>query len=315
VLDIRRSIEHGRDSKYHVRMSQHASIGSTIGRSVLRHPFLVVVVAAAFAAAGYYWSSQQNEQYVATTRLFLSSSSPFDGFGSLDFVNNPDRYAVNQAELVLSRPVLDRAVADGELTVEEGQLGRALSISAGRGTDVIVIEATAPTGEEAAEWANATADAYRAFKVDGVEQQTQELLALSTTPEESASILKRAAVYGDGIALVEEAAVPSEPSYPQPVRDGLIAGVVGLVLGVLSAVLVDVASGAAKSRRASSTTAMGSLRAWSRHMRRNPHEHQAARVPSEGRGVDADEVDQPEAETATYSSREAEPDKAKEMSR
>jgi capsular polysaccharide biosynthesis protein len=230
-------------------MSAHTYAAPKIGRSVLRHPVIVILVTAAFAAAGYYWSSQQSEQYTATTRMFLSSSSPFDGFGSRDFVNNPDRYAVNQAAIALSRPVLNRAVENGELDVEVDRLRRALTISAGQGTDVIVIDATAPSPRQAADWANSVAEAFRAFKADGVEDQTQELLALSTNEADSAAILKRAAVYGDGIALVEQATAPNDPSSPQPVRDGLLAAVVGLVLGVAAAVLVDVVQGVRRSSR------------------------------------------------------------------
>lgn len=247
-MDKRGRFARSTPTEYAAPVSQHArSVMPTIGRSVLHHPFVVILATVVVAGLGYAWSSQQPERFTATTRLFLSSSSSFDGVGQASFVDNPDRYAINQAAIALSAPVLDQAIADGDLDVEKEDLAGALVVSAGRGNDVIAIEATAPSPTEAAAWSNAVADAYRTFKSDEVQLQTEELIALSTTDEDRAAVLKRAAVYGDGIALAEQAVRPTEPSYPQPLRDGVIAAIVGVVLGVGAAVVVEL--GVAHRRR------------------------------------------------------------------
>jgi uncharacterized protein involved in exopolysaccharide biosynthesis len=199
--------------------------------SVLRHPLLVVLTTAAVAALGLLWAGLQPAQYTATTRLFLTSSAPFDGVGAAAFVNDPDRYAINQAALATSRPVLERAIRQGSLDVEADALLEAVTVTAGRGTDVLQIEATAPSRDDAAAWADAVAEAYRATQADSVRQQTSELLRLSAT-EGDAAVLKRAAVYGDGVGLIEPAARPESPSSPQPLRDAVLAGIVGMVLGL-----------------------------------------------------------------------------------
>lgn len=239
-----------RDGHTYTRSMLHARrVGPSVGHSALRHPFVVAIVALAIAGAGYFWSSQQDERFTATTRLFLSSSSDFDGVGQSDFVSNPDRYAVNQAALALSTPVLNRAINGSDLGVDAEELRQSLDVAAGRGNDVIVIDATAASPGKAAQTANAVAEAYRSLKLDEVERQTEQLTALSTTEEDRAAVLKRAAVYGDGIELTEEASAPTEPSHPQPVRDGLLALIAGLAAGVGVAVAID-AVVAYRARRA-----------------------------------------------------------------
>jgi uncharacterized protein involved in exopolysaccharide biosynthesis len=223
-------------------MSEQArGVGPSISRSTLGHPVVVVAIVVVVTALGYVWSAQQPESYTATTRLFLSSSSSFDPVGTSGYVNDPNRYAINQAGLARSTPVLEQAIAEGDLSPDVEDLRDALAINAGRGTDVIVIEATAPSPTDAADWANAVAAAYRSFNAEQVAQETEALLELSTNEADRATLLKHAAAYGDGVALAEPAVVPDEPSAPRPLRDGLIAAVVGLVLGVLVAVAIDAA--------------------------------------------------------------------------
>jgi uncharacterized protein involved in exopolysaccharide biosynthesis len=222
------------DAMPHARRS-----GPTLGQSLAKYWWLVGLVAIAFGTLGFLWSSEQDRQYTATTRLFLSHSSGFDGFGQSDFVANPDRFAVNQATLATSRPVLARAVADGDLAVEVDDLGRAVVITAGRGNDVIIIDATAETPRLAARYANAVSAAYQALRLEEVERQTELLTELSTSDAEQATVLKRAAVYGNGIELVEEATPPENPSSPQPRRDALLALLVGAVVGTALAAGLD----------------------------------------------------------------------------
>lgn len=281
-MDERQGSARGSAAEYPYAVSQHArTVMPTLGRSVLRHPFVVILVTIVVAGLGYLWSSQQPERFTATTRLFLSSSSPFDGVGQGSFIDNPDRYAINQAALALSVPVLDRAIEDADLDLDSEELVEALAISAGRGNDVIAIDATAPSPTEAAAWSNAVAEAYRAFKSDEVERQTEDLIALSTTEEDRASVLKRAAVYGNGIALTEQAVRPTEPSHPQPVRDGMIAAILGAVLGVGAAVLVELGVTHRRRRNRTSRSAQTADEAPMRRASAGAPDHDGAWARSE----------------------------------
>jgi capsular polysaccharide biosynthesis protein len=205
--------------------------------SVVRHPVLVAVTALVVAALGYVASSLQAPSFTATARLFLTSSAPFNGVGEGSYVNDPTRYVINQAEIAMSQPVMRRAVASEDLGVSATELVDAVVVTPGRNTDVLHVEATAPTREQAMSWADAVAEAYRATQADAVRRQTAELLALSPSDEEA--VLSRAAVYGDGVGLVETAVRPQEPSSPRPLRDAALAGIAGLALGLLLAWATD----------------------------------------------------------------------------
>ena len=129
-----------RQEVYTDEMVHARRVGPTVGQSLLKYWWIVTISAILFASLGFLWSSQQDDQYTATTRLFLSHSSAFDGVGQSSFVANPDRYAINQATLATSRPVLARAVDDSDLAVDVEDLARSLVVTAGRGNDVVIIE-------------------------------------------------------------------------------------------------------------------------------------------------------------------------------
>jgi capsular polysaccharide biosynthesis protein len=198
--------------------------------SVARHPVLVAVTTLVVAALGYLASSLQAPSYTATARLFLTSSAPFNGVGEGSYVNDPTRYVINQAEIAMSQPVMQRAVSGEDLEVTSTELLDAVVVTPGRNTDVLLIEATARSPEQAMSWADAVAEAYRSTQADAVRRQTSELLALSPSDEDG--VLSRAAVYGDGVGLVEKAVRPVEPSSPRPLRDAALAGIAGLAVGL-----------------------------------------------------------------------------------
>jgi capsular polysaccharide biosynthesis protein len=168
----------------------------------------------------------------------MSSTSSFDGVGGGSFVNDPDRYISNQAGVVMSGPVLAAAV-DAGVSDSVDELRRELDVSAALGRDEIRIHAEGATPEEAVARADAVATAYREFSKAAVQTQTDQLVQLSTTAAERAQVLKRAAVFGDGVAFAELAALPEAPSSPAPLRDGLFGLLVGLALGIGLAYLLE----------------------------------------------------------------------------
>jgi uncharacterized protein involved in exopolysaccharide biosynthesis len=209
---------------------------------------VVVAFAIILGLLGFWWSDRQPDRFTAATRVFLASSAPFDGVGQASFVNDPDRYAINQAAVATSTPVLDRARAALGLHVTPEEFRESLAVTAGRGTDVLVIEATAASAVRAAAASDAVALAYEQYQATSVREQTQSLLRLSTSREDRAAILQRAAVYGSGVALLEPAAVPTTPSAPQPVRDAILAALLGGVLGTGLALALDTVSGRRAAR-------------------------------------------------------------------
>jgi capsular polysaccharide biosynthesis protein len=212
--------------------------GFDVLAAVSRHTFLIVACAIVLAAAAYFAATMQPHRYTAQATLFMSTSSSFDGVGGGSFVNDPDRYISNQAGVVASGPVLAAAVKAGAADDVE-ELRRQLDVAAALGKDEIRIRAEGATPKQAVARADAVAQAYRDFSQAAVKAQTDKLVELSTTAAERAEVLKRAAVFGDGVAFAELATPPDAPSSPTPLRDGLFGLIAGLVLGTGIALLLE----------------------------------------------------------------------------
>lgn len=194
---------------------------------------LVTAVVLAFALT-YLLSGRQSPTYAAETRLFLSPTQEFtlDAGG---WPGEPERFLANRAALAVSGPVLALAsdALGGEWDVDT--LSDLVDARASTTIDVITISAEAGTGEDAAALADAVAAAYRDTVAERVTAQVESAEELAG--ENSQGVRTRAAVYGDGVAAVEAADVPDRPASPQPLRDGLVAGLLVAVIGAAVALL------------------------------------------------------------------------------
>lgn len=217
--------------------SSRSDIGSSVAGVLWRRKFLVAAVALLCAIAGIAYSKNAPERYTSAARLYMSTSVPFDGIGERSFVNDPNRYVVNQAGVIMSEPVLAAAVKAGAAP-NTFILRSNLEVVPGRDADVITIKADGASPTEAAVRANAVAKAYRSHASAGVQALTKDLVKLSTSTLDKAAVLKRAAVFGDGVAFVEVAKLPTEPSAPVPARDGLVALLAGIALGAVLALVL-----------------------------------------------------------------------------
>ena len=181
---------------------------------------------------------------------------------------DPSRYVRNQAQFVTSSPVFARAAETlgGELSVED--ISQRVSAQPSVDLDLITIRALAPTGEDAALLANTVAQAYQDLVTDEVganaaqaiaelEEQKAQLQTrirnaenrLDDDPDNSALQAERdaavaqlitiegrsdqiavdAALYGSGVELFEQAETPQSPAQPKPLRNAVVAVVLGLL--------------------------------------------------------------------------------------
>jgi len=234
--------------------------------SVWQFRWLVVGVTLLSALSGFGLSLLQETRYVASAELLLAdprTAGVFDDSGvSLD----PSRYVRNQAERVRSTPVLARAaelLGEGQ-TIRE--IADDVTAQPSVDLDLITIRADRGSAREAAALANAVAEGYQQVvteevsrnaqaSIDELEQSKTELnqriataeAALLANPADSAAgagrdaavaqlitidaranqIAVDASLYGSGVELFEEAEVPSSPSQPTPLRNAVVAAVLG----------------------------------------------------------------------------------------
>ena len=223
-----------------------------------RRARIVVVVTAASVALALLWSAFQPSRYEAKAKVLLqpqSSESLFDN----QFAQRPDpaRAVQTEIEILKSLPVRQEV---------RRRAGEAPPVSArpiGQ-TDIIDVAVEHEDPKKAAAIATAYAGAYidlrreRAVQslLDASEQIQKKLASLeqemaTTSGAERDSLVQQYGIFRQkldqlqvdtelrrgGAQLVAEAAVPTEPVSPKPVRAALFALVLGGALGVGLALL------------------------------------------------------------------------------
>lgn len=197
-----------------------------------RHRFWLAACLLFAAVLGYGLSMLLPVRYTAESRVFLSSSTPFDPLGQRSS-GNQQRYVVQQAELMSSQAVLDKVVLP--LSAPRDNLSDAISITPSDDSDLVIVTATADEPELAAALADGVAVAFQSFTSELVTEEAQRAVAAVSDPEQAEQILAAAAVYGDGVSVVDRAEVPSSPSEPSPLRNAILLAVfAGLVYAVVA---------------------------------------------------------------------------------
>ena len=182
-------------------------------------------------------SAVKDVRYTAEARLFLSSSTA---------VRRRRRHRLRQRRRPLRRqpgrhrgppsPCSSWQPRGQASQASAQQLRQSLEVTPGQDTDLVVITADGTTSEEAARRANAVAQAYREFTAKRVDTQAAELAKLCTSTAERSQVLKRAAAFGDGIAVLESAEPPSAPSSPNTLLDLILGLIVGFALSAALAI-------------------------------------------------------------------------------
>ncbi|WP_409331689.1 hypothetical protein [Trujillonella humicola] len=205
------------------------SSGSVVLRALWRARWLILCAVVVAGVGGYVVTASQQETYRAESEVVLSSTEEFDPLGRQSF-GEATRYVANQLSVLFAPQVLDTAVEaldDGTTNIE---LAEAMDVSASADADVLTVTATASTAEAAAARANAVVDAYRGFVLDRVAARARAAEAATTDPVIIEEIRARAASYGDGVAVVQSAAVPDQAAGPNPARSALLLAVVAALL-------------------------------------------------------------------------------------
>ncbi len=179
-------------------------------------------------------------------------------FGAQVFENvNQARDVETGAALVKLDSVAAGVKEQTGSTLSDQELLDMVNVKPEGSTDVVHIEAVSPDPIEAAAVANAFAEQFISFRqtndratVAAARELVKEQLD-SLSSEDAASdyglMLKEKyetlrileSMQNGGFILVQRAAPPPEPFSPQPVRNGILALVVGLVLGIGLAFLLD----------------------------------------------------------------------------
>lgn len=189
-------------------------------RFVGRWWWLMALAAAAAATLGFFLTSRETPVYAATAKLLVNQNQgqfarPTTTF---DDLRVRERLAQTYIELMRSRPVMERAIADGGLTISPGVLQAKVGAEAVDGTELILLTVRDTDPRRAEELGNAVVAAFQAIERD---------------------LLANPFAAGSSLVVIESARASNTPVSPNLFRTLIIAVVLGIFLAMLIGFLRD----------------------------------------------------------------------------
>jgi capsular polysaccharide biosynthesis protein len=210
--------------------------------SLWRAKWAILAVIALVFVVGYQYSKDQSATYEAKSRIVLSAAQPFDPLGTYSF-SDPTRYVADQVAIIDTQAVLAPAaqqlsVATPPDVIDPVELARAIEAEPAAVNSVITVTATAPSPEQAVARVNTVAAAYEAYLANQISVTTEgAVAATAANPDVVQDIRGKAAAFGDGVAVVENAAPGSTTSSLNPLRNALLITAVAALLAIGLALL------------------------------------------------------------------------------
>ncbi len=225
--------------------------------AVLRRRWWIVLACVVLVpAAAFAFSETATKRWTATAKLLFRDPG-FDqklfGASYLAPSTDPAREAATNVKLVSLEVVSDRAARQLGGGLRGADVERRVSIASQGQSDVVAVSATDHDPRFAARLANAVAGEYIVFRRQAdrakisaaltlVQQQLQALAPEDRTGPQGRALRSRAgqlqtlsSLQTGNAELVQPAEVPTEPSFPSPVRNAVLGLVIGAILGLLLA--------------------------------------------------------------------------------
>lgn len=184
-----------------------------------RHKVMILLLTLSAAASGYGVSKfLLPPTYSATATMFVYAPSTPAMMNPTSFLYMED-LGQTYATLATSSSVLSKAIATYSLPVTEQKLVKAIVAAPVTNTNLFTITATAPSAVEAARWAD----------------------------DVSYTLRTKVSNMGQGIRLANPAAVPPLPTGPKTALNTALAGVLGFLVAVGVAFLMEYLDDTVKS--------------------------------------------------------------------
>jgi capsular exopolysaccharide synthesis family protein len=230
--------------------------------TVLRRRMTIVVIAVVALPAGALgYSLTAQKQYTTTAKLlFRDPGFAQQLFGSpiLAPSVDPTREAATNVSLVSLDTIAEQAAASIKTRrLTPAEISSRVSVAAQGASNVVAVSATDPDPVLAAELANTIAAQYIVFRRDAdrakiaqsvqlVSRQLGALAPQQRAGDEGRSLRQQvdrlralAALQTGNAEIVQRAELPRTPSSPKPVRNTILALILGLAIGVGLALLLD----------------------------------------------------------------------------
>ncbi len=249
----------GRDRAYDHAVPPSTEVpGLLRGLHVLRERWWIVLLAGVAAlAAALAYSLSSTKQYSATSKLLFKQSELSSAVGgpSPTPSSDPEGDKATNTQLVQTNVVAERVRRTLRLPETATGLLGGLTVASGNNGNLVDVVYTDPIPVRAARISNAFSAEYVAYAQDTARRQVNEgaalirrrLQALPLTATADRRLLQDAlqklipieALQTGNAEVVDRAAVPTSPSSPKTRRNAVVALLLGTILGIGIAFVID----------------------------------------------------------------------------
>ena len=180
-----------------------------------KRKFLIALVALVAGLAAFAYSSFViKPQYASTTRIYVVNRNQTDKPGLTNQDLQAGSYLVKDyREIILSQDVLEKVVADQNLTIDAKTLGKKVSVTVPADTRIVSISVRDGKPEEASRIANALR-----------EVAAQKIISVTRVSD---------------VTTLEEARPATSPSSPNIRRNTMMATIAGVGIVIVIVLLVE----------------------------------------------------------------------------
>lgn len=224
-------------------------------RLLRRQAPLIIACVLVAVGAGIAYSLLKTPTYEATATIqFTDQSRDLNALGTPVFPSqNPAQGAAADAEVITSNQVVSGVERSVDSDLSKDDIRGSVQATVDPDSNLVTIQATADDADLAAALANAFARHTKKVVTDTEVSRLHDTIdrlqeTIKNEPEgtpthtinlDRISQLRSLAAFARPVSITDPARAPSSASSPKPVRDTILAGILGLILGILAAFLRD----------------------------------------------------------------------------